>query len=102
MKHKIQIAIWSVISTICIVALAIAALFYDRRRVLEAERKMVADELKAKVHRLKIEEAARRAEAEAEVVKVEAEAKKEAERDSVDAANDLITALRSDGSSKGG
>jgi hypothetical protein len=68
---------------------------------MEAERKMMADELKAKVDKLKQEEAARKAAAQVEVAKVEAETKKETERDSVDAANDLIASLR-DGDSKGG
>ena len=98
---KIQIAFWSIVSFIAIAALAVAALFYDRRRVMEAERKMMADELKAKVDKLKQEEAARKAAAQVEVAKVEAETKKETERDSVDAANDLIASLR-DGDSKGG
>jgi len=100
MKAKIKVFFWSVIVAIGVVGMAVMAFFYDRRRVTEAERKKMADELKAKVERIKAEEAGRKAKAEAEVAKVEAETKKEAERDSVDAANDLIASLRGDG--KGG
>lgn len=96
MMKKIQIAFWSVVSALAIVALAVAAFFYDRRRVMEGERKLMAEELRAKVAKLKEEEAARKSAAEAEVAKVEQATKKEVERDSVDAANDLIASLRDD------
>ncbi len=98
---KIRIVFWSVVSALAIAALAVAALFYDRRRVTEAERKMMAEELRAKVEKLKQAEAERKAAAAAAVAKVEEQTKKEAERDSVDAANDLIASLR-DGDGKSG
>jgi Flp pilus assembly protein TadB len=101
MMTKIRIVFWSVVSALAIAALAVAALFYDRRRVTEAERKMMAEELRAKVEKLKQAEAERKAAAAAAVAKVEEQTKKEAERDSVDAANDLIASLR-DGDGKGG
>lgn len=100
MKHKLKIMLWTVASTLGLVVLGVMAFFYDRRRVTEQERKKLADELKAKVEKLKAEEAERKAAAAAEVAKVEAETAKESERDSVDAANDLIASLRNDG--KGG
>jgi Flp pilus assembly protein TadB len=101
MMTKIRIVFWSVVSALAIAALAVAALFYDRRRVTEAERKMMAEELRAKVEKLKQAEAERKAAAAAAVAKVEEQTKKEAERDSVDAANDLIASLR-DGDGKSG
>ena len=72
-----------------------------RKREKEKASKELADELKAKVEALKHQEEARRIVAEAAVAKVEQGTKKEAERDSVDAANDLIASLR-DGDGKGG
>jgi Flp pilus assembly protein TadB len=101
MMTKIRIVFWSVVSALAVAALAVAAFFYDRRRVTEAERKMMAEELRAKVEKLKQAEAERKAAAAVAVAKVEEQTKKEAERDSVDAANDLIASLR-DGDGKGG
>lgn len=102
MKRKLQIAFWSVVGTFAIAAMAIAALFYDRRRVLEGERKMRAEEFRQKIAKLKAEESERSAKAQAEVAVVEQEVKQEVARDPVDAANDLIASLRSDGPGKGG
>lgn len=91
---KLKVILWTVLCSLGLFAMAVVAFFYDRRRVTESERKKLAEELKAKVERIKAEEAERKAVADAAVAKVEAETKKEAERDSVDAANDLIASLR--------
>jgi hypothetical protein len=101
-KRKIQIAFWSVVGVIAIAAMSLAALFYDRRKVFETERRLKAEELKQKIAKLKAEESERKAASEAQVAVVEAKVEQEVKRDSVDAANDLIAALRSDGPGKGG
>lgn len=100
MKSKLKVMLWSIGTTLALVALAVVAFFYDRRRVTQQEREKMAEELRAKVAKLKAEEAERKAAAAVAVAKVEEETKKETERDSVDAANDLIASLR-DGDGKG-
>lgn len=91
---KLKYFFWSLSASLALIGLAVVAFFYDRRRVTEAERKKLAEDLRAKVDRLKAEEAERKAAAEAKAAAVQQEAKAEADRDSVDAANDLIASLR--------
>lgn len=102
MKRQIQIAFWSVVGFFAILALGIAAAFFDKKKAIQLERKLMAEELKQKVEKLKAQESERAAAAEKAVVQVEQETKRELSRDTVDAANDLIAGLRSDGPGKGG
>lgn len=92
--NKVRIVVWSILSTLLMGALAVAALFYDRRKVMQAERESLAQQLKDKVAALKQAEAERAATTTAAVAKVEEQTKTEVARDSVDAANDLIASLR--------
>lgn len=92
--NKVRVVFWSIISILLMGALAAAALFYDRRRVMQAERESLARKLKDKVAALKQAESERAAVATAAVAKVEEQTKTEVARDSVDAANDLIASLR--------
>ena len=99
--NKVRLVFWSVISTLLMGALAVAALMYDRRKIMQAEREALAQRLKDKIAALKQAEVAQAAATTAAVAKVEEQTKQEASRDSVDAANDLIASLRN-GDGKGG
>jgi len=75
-----------------------------RKQEKQKASKELADELKAKVEKVRAERAEEKKATEAAVVQVQAAAEKEMARDSVDAANDLIAAALSDAgkpSSKG-
>ena len=99
--NKARVILWSVLSTVLLGALAVAAMMFDKKRVIQAEREALAQRLKDKIAALKQAEVAQAAATTAAVAKVEEQTKQEASRDSVDAANDLIASLRnSDG--KGG
>lgn len=92
--NKARLVFWSILSTLLMGALAVAALMYDRRKVMQAERESLAQRLKDKVATLKQAESERAAATTVAVAKVEEQTKQEASRDSVDAANDLIASLR--------
>lgn len=92
--NKVRVVFWSIVSTLLMGALAVAALIYDRRKVMQAERESLAQRLKDKVAALKQAEAERTAATTVAVTKVEEQTKTEVARDSVDAANDLIASLR--------
>lgn len=92
--NKVRLVFWSILSTLLMGALAVAALMYDRRKVMQAERESLAQRLKDKVAALKQAESEHAAATAIAVAKVEEQTKQEVSRDSVDAANDLIASLR--------
>jgi hypothetical protein len=92
--NKARVILWSVLSTVLLGALAVAALMFDKKRVIQAEREALAQRLKDKIAALKAGEAEKAAQTQVAVAQVEQETKQEVARDSVDAANDLIASLR--------
>lgn len=97
---KLKVFFWKLALAIALVAAAVAAWIWDKRRTTKEAREELAADLKAKVERIRAERAAKKVEAEKKVEQIRAAEQVEVSRDSVDAGNDLIASLRGDG--KGG
>lgn len=97
---KMKSFFWKLALGLALVASAIAAWIWEKKRTTKEAREEMAADLKAKVERIRAERAAKKVEAEKKVEQIRAAEQVEVSRDSVDAGNDLIASLRGDG--KGG
>jgi cytoskeletal protein RodZ len=91
---------WWLLLGVALALSGVSAWILEKKRTSKEAREQMAADLKAKVEAIRAARAVKKAEAEKQVEQIRAAEQVEVSRDSVDAANDLISSLRGDG--KGG